>query len=54
MQTEQRGKLGDAALTVLAIAIVARVVWELLEPLVFPVLAVLVCGWLVAWVVKGR
>lgn len=49
-----RGRLGDAALTVLAIAIVARVVWELLAPLVPLLVGLLVCGTLLAAIMKGR
>jgi hypothetical protein len=49
-----RGRLGDTALTVLAIAIVARVVWELLEPLMPLLLAVIFIGLIISCIVKGR
>jgi hypothetical protein len=51
---EGRGRLGDTALTVLAIAIVARVVWELLAPLVPLLVGLVVSGVIVAWVFRNR
>jgi hypothetical protein len=48
------GGLGNAALTVLAIAIVARVTYELLAPLLPLLVALLVCGVVVVGVMRRR
>lgn len=53
-QPPARGKLGDAALTVLTIAIVARVAWELLAPLIPLLVGLLICGAIVMAVFRHR
>ncbi|HUD05464.1 MAG TPA: hypothetical protein VMR18_00885 [Candidatus Saccharimonadales bacterium] len=48
-----RSKLAGGLITIVAVAIVARVVWGLLASLIAPVLVLLVLGWIVAFIIRG-
>jgi VIT1/CCC1 family predicted Fe2+/Mn2+ transporter len=48
-----RSKLGGALFMIVAVAVVARVVWGLLASLIAPVLVLLVLGWIVAFIIRG-
>jgi VIT1/CCC1 family predicted Fe2+/Mn2+ transporter len=48
-----RSKLGGALFMIVAVAVVARVVWGLLASLIAPALALLVLGWIVAFIIRG-
>ena len=52
METPWRSKLGESVVLVLAVAVAARAVWELMAPLV-PALAVLVVATgLASWLAR--
>jgi VIT1/CCC1 family predicted Fe2+/Mn2+ transporter len=48
-----RSKLAGGLFMIVAVAIVARVVWGLLASLIAPVLVLLVLGWIVAYIIRG-
>jgi VIT1/CCC1 family predicted Fe2+/Mn2+ transporter len=48
-----RSKLAGGLFMIVAVAIVARVVWGLLASLIAPVLVLLVLGWIVAFIIRG-
>jgi hypothetical protein len=48
-----REKLVEIAILVIALAVVARAVWQLLGPLLPSLLIFLLVGWLVLFVVRG-
>jgi hypothetical protein len=48
-----RSKLAKGLLLLIAAAVAARVVWELLGPLLPSLLALLVIGSLILWLVRG-
>jgi uncharacterized membrane protein YGL010W len=47
-------KLLETAVLVIAVAVVARVVWELLGPLLPSLVVLTVVGWLFLFVVRGH
>jgi VIT1/CCC1 family predicted Fe2+/Mn2+ transporter len=51
--TSWRSKLAGGLVMVIAVAVVARVVWGLLASLIAPLLVLLVLGWIVALIVRG-
>lgn len=53
MMESWRSKLGGALFMIVAVAVVARVVWGLLASLIAPVLVLLVLGWIVAFIIRG-
>lgn len=48
-----RAKLAEALIMLIAVAVVARVVWELLGPLLPSLLVLFVLGALVLYVIRG-
>jgi hypothetical protein len=48
-----KAKLAEALMTLIAVAVVARVVWGLLGPLLPSLLALFVIGALVLYVLRG-
>lgn len=49
-----REKLIETAILVLALAVVARAVWQLLGPLLPSLLVLVLVGWLLVFVVRGH
>jgi len=51
--TNWRSKLVGGLLTLIAVAVIARVLWGLLASLIAPLLVLLVVGWILAFIVRG-